>query len=79
MESKSIFPNIEIEGNGQYTKQSPFDGLTKRELFAGMAMQGFCSLSPDDCEALNLTPENVANMSVAHADALIKALEKAEE
>ena len=37
-----------------------YGGLTKREYFAGLAMQGFCSL-----ETYDLTPKNIANMAEA--------------
>lgn len=47
-------------------------GLTKRELFAAMAMQaamnGYLS-----------EPKNAAKLAVEHADALIKELEKSDE
>ena len=46
------------------------DGLTKREYFAAMAMQGLCN---------NLHPKNVADMpslAVVIADALLKELDK---
>lgn len=46
------------------------DGLTKREYFAAMAMQGIVSTDLAD------TYENFAKASVAMADALIKALNK---
>lgn len=49
---------------------------TKREYFAGLSMQGFCSLPGEDVEVYNLTPGSVAKMSVAQADAIIKELNK---
>jgi len=45
------------------------DGLTKREYFAAMAMQGFLSDGSQD-----LAPEQCARAGVRHADALIAAL-----
>lgn len=44
-------------------------GLTKREYFAAMAMQGILARSSD-------TNENIATVSVNAADALITALNK---
>lgn len=47
-------------------------GLTKRELFAAMAMQGFCS-----SDKYSSTPDEiVADMSKRLADALLAALEE---
>ena len=45
-------------------------GLTKREYFAAVAMQGFLA----DTSGTLLNPEFVAKHSVAYADALINAL-----
>jgi hypothetical protein len=42
-------------------------GLTKREYFAGLAMQGLCANGTD--------PEDLAKISVEYADALLKELE----
>jgi len=50
------------------------DGLTKRELFAAMAMQGFLS-DPN----YNETPSRMAASCVRHADALIAELSKPTE
>ena len=44
-------------------------GLTKREHFAAMAMQGFCALD-GPC-----TPEQAAYVAVRYADALLAELE----
>jgi hypothetical protein len=53
-----------------------FTGLTKRELFAAMAMQGMCS-NMDNANLQN-SPTNVVMESVQFADALLKALESNE-
>ena len=45
-------------------------GLTKREHFAAMAMQGFCALDGAS------TPEQTAYVAVRYADALLAELEK---
>lgn len=46
-------------------------GLTKRELFAAMAMQGALAGAPGP----HLHPYSLANDSVNHADALLAALQ----
>lgn len=62
-------------------------GLTKREHFAGLAMQGITSGFYSDgeviatasrfCKEQNISPvDYFANMAVEHADALIKVLNK---
>lgn len=51
---------------------APFDGLTKLELFAAMAMQGFCA----NLGAFECTHGAVAEFSVDAAKALIEALAK---
>lgn len=51
-----------------------FHGLTKREYFAAMAMQGLCANSH---EAIGVAPsDKIAKWSVKQADALIAALAK---
>ncbi len=47
-------------------------GLTKRELFAAMAVQGMLSNSETACD-----PTNVARWALKQADALIAALREA--
>ena len=49
-------------------------GLTKREYFAGLAMQGILS----NFAAKNLEASSVSKESLFHADALIKELNKKE-
>jgi hypothetical protein len=53
-------------------KQWNWTGLTKREYFAAMAMQGF--LASYAGELNSPKPENVAEKSCEYADELIKAL-----
>jgi hypothetical protein len=50
---------------------SPTIGLTKREYFAAMAMQGLLASSPD-----GLHCDLCSKISIEHADALIEALNK---
>lgn len=49
------------------------DGLTKRELFAAMAMQGLLA-NPEELGSFS-----IAELSVMHADALISELSKPTE
>lgn len=54
-------------------------GLTKRELFAAMAMQGLCANSFDGhCNQpiATATYAQLADMAVDHADALLDRLER---
>jgi hypothetical protein len=48
-------------------------GLTKREYFAALAMQGFCA-----DKLMDEMPEEVARAAVGYADALIEALNNKE-
>lgn len=52
--------------------QEGYNGLTIRQHFAGLAMQGFRA-NPDYSQT---HPDNIANLSVQSADALIEALNK---
>ncbi len=49
-----------------------FYGLTKREYFAGLAMQGMLS----DPNASNFKPPFIAELAVDFSDALLKELDK---
>lgn len=61
--NKPAFVALEVEGSGL--------GLTKRELFAAMAMQGLLANSERDAEA-----EGFARDAVRSADALLAELAK---
>jgi len=72
--SESIFPEtIETDGNYDEKRISwpEKGGLTKRELFAGLAMQGMLAKGI-------YSLEQVAEDSAIYADALIKALKEGE-
>ena len=57
-----VTKDMPVEGSG---------GLTKREYFAGLAMQGLCSV-----ERFSDLPEvQIAGLAVTQADALLAALE----
>ena len=50
-------------------------GLTKREYFAGLAMQGLCS-NQEFLKNLNGEPNSVAQACIEIADELLKQLEE---
>lgn len=55
-----------------------YHGITKREYFAAMAMQGICAKQAEDKYHVNdgwLHPETVAKNAVQIADELLKALD----
>lgn len=62
-------------GYGEYrtTEAVSTGGLTKRELFAAMAMQGQCA---NAIPGSHHSFENTAREAVAYADALLKELAK---
>ena len=57
-----------------YGYPEEYMGLTKREYFAAMAMQGFASI-----EVTDMPFKSIAQDSVRMADALITELNKSEE
>jgi len=50
----------------------PYEGLTKREYFAAMAMQGIFNKG----DAYSFDPDKNCKRAVQYADALLKALEE---
>lgn len=60
------YPMIESTDPGQRF------GLTKREMFAAMAMHGYCAVEA----GWNMPPEEVARCAAVMADALIAELNK---
>jgi hypothetical protein len=79
---KSVFPtkvlaglSITSTGSASADLMQNIDldpGLTKRELFAAMAMQGLVA----NPERINDPGPVLVNVAIAYADALIKELEK---
>lgn len=56
-----------------HIKDKPYcNGMTKREQFAAMAMQGLLAKHGDD----DYQCDQIASYAVAHADALLKELER---
>jgi hypothetical protein len=56
-----------------YNESYSFEGLTKREYFAGLAMQGLATKKPSDHED-DIT--RIVRTSVLLSDALLEELEK---
>lgn len=73
--TSTAFPFSREEEVGDYGHRVPKfqDGLTKREYFAAMAMQGLCS----NPEYVQLGPTQIAEHAVTQADKLIEELNKA--
>ena len=77
MKDEPAFPSyvdIVEENDEKVTYENA--GLTKREYFAAMAMQGFCSHHGGSWYKERNIPDWAADYSVMMADALIKELEK---
>lgn len=75
--SKFAFPRADsnyTDKNDKRWHALGFPGLTKREYFAGLALQGHCTLSVDDCTRYRLDPMSIAKRSVEMADELMTAL-----
>lgn len=69
-------PNQQMQlADGTWDQDTDFGepGMTKRELFAAMAMQGFCANSDIDD---GIGSEDLAVYSLKNADALLKELVK---
>lgn len=66
--NESAFPIVHMNAEDSWTQEL---GLSKRELFAAMAMQGLLS-DPQ----MNAPHEPVAQAAVGYADALLKELAK---
>lgn len=66
------------KAKGDEVETVSFPGLSKREYFAGLAMQGMITQIKNEIKietALEI-PENIAKWSVIFADELLKQLEK---
>jgi hypothetical protein len=64
------FDTSDGHDNGRYPIWAQHAGLTKRELFAAMAMQGYCSVQ----EGWDQPAREVAKCAALMADALLAAL-----
>lgn len=66
-DTASAFPVLDHNGNDLIMREP---GLTKRELFAAMAMQGMLTCDDD------VLSERLAKDAILHADALLRELAK---
>ena len=75
MENSNIpaFP-VKLRDGEKYDGHSNIDGLTKREYFAGLAMQGM--MAHNGPYGITNGPGNIAERSVEIADALLVELDK---
>ena len=82
--NKLVHPMMPIDDsrygtNGEWTKKIEY-GLTKREYFAGLAMQGMLANSCDNQQGVKpynqMTYAELTELSVKAADALLAELEK---
>ncbi len=74
-EASKVFPELTLpvsEGAGHLFWDTLKGGLTKRELFAALAMQGLCACSHD--KAIDLSGKDGADIAIVWADALIAKL-----
>ena len=74
--NEPINPILELNGKGQLEDTSY--GLTKREYFAAMALQGLCSAC-DEKGAWSHHSRLAAGAAVGYADALLAELERTNE
>ena len=76
MENESVFPTMK-DSDGMHCR--PSGGITKREYFAAMAMQGMVAgltkFRQDYPDLIVHCPRDVAEISSVYADALISVLD----
>jgi len=72
MKNEHAFPHIHVEGSVLRVE----GGLSKREYFAGLAMQAIVSSGIDNDSQTRFSEESIAEGAVLQADALIAELEK---
>lgn len=74
---KPAFPStMLVSKNGTYIDNFGEDGMTLRQYYAGLAMQGIIASCPSGMDATKIPFEDWAKSAVKQADALIKELEK---
>lgn len=75
MKNEPAFPCTTLNELGDEYAENP--GLTKREYFAGLAMQAYCiSAGETAVDPTGHSEERLAENAIVQADALIKELEK---
>jgi len=73
-ESRKVFTGNDLSGNSVYELRAYSNGLTKREHFAGLAMQGILANKQYN-PPRRAKAELMADDAVFFADALLAALE----
>jgi len=75
--NRPAFPTERYDDAQAGCKVGPYPGMTKREYFAGLAMQGMLSVGGPNGHIDGFEDEKcIAALSVKYADALLLALEK---
>lgn len=72
--NESAYPHFNVDEDGTQFVDSNMTGLTKREVFAAMMLQG--ALSNNHLTSDRKSNANIIDLSVQMADALINALNK---
>ena len=72
---KPTYP-LEFKKEGSYNTEGWSNGLTKREYFAGLAMQGLLTLPKVTYGSFDEAIERICEVSVKFADELLKQLEE---
>lgn len=75
------FPQLSatLNDDGHWSMDAIQGGLSKREYFAGLAMQGILAGDPETSVEVNETPRAVALISVLVADALLVELKRTQK
>mgnify|MGYP003654090240 CR=1 FL=1 len=68
--------NVPFDNDGFLESSGMVTGLTKREHFAGLAMQGWLARCANVPHSVTLKPCDMAAVSVTMADALLAELDK---
>ena len=75
---KPTYP-LEFKKEGSYNTEGWSNGLTKREYFAGLAMQGLlanCNGGMTSGGSYTFSPNGISELAILHADELLKQLEE---
>lgn len=74
--NQPAFPRIFQFGASRDNDFENVPGMTKREYFAAMAMQGLIAGKWACPDTSNVSPEAISPLAIMHADALLSELEK---
>lgn len=69
------FPVVAFNEEGEMTTPEAYNGLSKREYFAALAMQGYCACMQSD-RFNGVKDSDLAAWAVNMADALLAELDK---